>query len=87
MSVGAPMVQALPRGKAAMFLRSTLGFGHLGAFGRPQPRIGGLSVAKTQRIRKASRSVEPRGPGRRNGHKSVQLEHKDRYIYHVFTRQ
>ena len=28
----------------------------LWAFGRPQPRNGGLSVAKTQRIRKASRS-------------------------------
>ncbi len=28
----------------------------LWAFGRPQPRIGGLSVAKTQQIRKASRS-------------------------------
>ena len=30
----------------------------LWAFGRPQPRIGGLSVAKTQLIRKASRSEE-----------------------------
>ncbi len=48
LSVGAPMVRALPRGIAAMFTRSTLG--------RPQPRIGGLSVAKTQLIRKASRS-------------------------------
>ncbi len=51
LSEGSQMVQALPRGKEAMFARSTHCFG----FWRPQLRIGGLSVPKLQLISKKSR--------------------------------
>ncbi len=55
-----PMVLALPCGGEAMFTRSTPGpwtpATWLWNFGRPQPRMGGLSVAKTEKIRRKSRS-------------------------------
>jgi hypothetical protein len=54
LSVGALMVQALPRGKAAMFTRSTLGFGHLDA-----PNLA-LVVCLWPKINESARS-----PGQR----------------------
>ncbi len=42
---------------AAMFMRSTPGSsGWMWNFGRPQPQVGSLSVAKTEQIRNKSRS-------------------------------
>ncbi len=87
LSVGALMVQDLPGDKAAMFTRSTLGFGHLGA-----PNLTLVVCLWPKRNGSARRAGlrQPRGPGRRNGHESVQLEHNGRYIlgiYQVYTSQ
>ena len=53
LSAAVPMVLALPHGGAAIFTRSTT---WLWNFGRPQPRVGDLSVAKTEKLRRKSRS-------------------------------
>ena len=52
-SAAVQMVLAVPRGGAAMFTRSTPGCGTLDGL---QPRVGGLSVAKTEKILRKSRS-------------------------------
>ncbi len=53
LSAAVPMVRALLRGgAAAIYVINTW----LWNFGWPQPRVGGLSVAKTERIRRNSRS-------------------------------
>ena len=52
----------------------------LWAFGRPQPRIGSLSVAKTQRIRKASRSEA----AKRAWETKRALAQNDRFILGIY---
>jgi hypothetical protein len=49
LSAALPMVRALPRGGAAMFTSYEINT-WLWNFGRPQPRVGGHSVAKTEKI-------------------------------------
>ena len=68
-------------------MRLTLGFGHFGA-----PNLA-LVVCLWPKHNGSARSPglrQPRGPGRRNRHESVQLEHNDRYIlgiHQVYTGQ
>ncbi len=51
-------------------------------FGRPQPRVGGLSVAKTERIRRKSRSeAARRGWKTRNARKRPAEEEESRWRY------
>ena len=81
LSVGAPMVQALPRGKAAMFTRSTLGFGHLGALNLALvvclwPKRNGSARRPGLRLLREA--------GGQSGPESVQLRHHDRYIRGIY---
>ena len=85
LTAGALMVQAGPRGKEAMFTRSTRGCGHLGA------RSLALAVCLCPKLNGSARRPGLRllrEAGRRSGQESVWLVDNDRYIlgiYQVYT--
>ncbi len=70
------------RDHAAMFMRSTPGCGTVAGPGRPQPRVGGLSVAQTEQIRRKSRSEAARRAWKtRNARKQPAEEEESSWRY------